>query len=201
MSTQKSLSLRYRLKLTHPSLPYPGRLMRLLCSIVGIPVTDVDGFRYQLAMRYTITPKLICHDLPGLAAMPSQQTFEEPLSRSAIPAGLEIHIDNFSILVHSSPKVELLAINLDEDFIDVECVAVALVLSLQASGVYSAEFDTPEADGFVADGDATLGKQVFDVPVAEIESKIEPDSVGDDFSRESVALVCIHGPIVSTGAT
>jgi hypothetical protein len=104
-------------------------------------------------------------------------------------------------LVHSSPKVELLAINLDEDFIDVECVAVALVLSLQASGVYSAEFDTPEADGFIADGDATLGKQVFDVPVAEIESKIEPDSVGNDFSRESVALVCIHGPIVSTGAT
>jgi len=50
MGTQESLSLRYRLKLRdvgppHPSLSDPGRLMRLLCSIVGIPVIDVDGLR------------------------------------------------------------------------------------------------------------------------------------------------------------
>ena len=45
-----------------------------------------------------------------------------------------------------------------EDFIDVEGIAVASVLSLQPSSVYSSEFDTPEADGFAADCDASLGQ-------------------------------------------
>jgi hypothetical protein len=33
--------------------------------------------------------------------------------------------------------------------------------------------------------------------VAEIESVVEPDGVRNDIWRESVALICIHQPIVS----
>ena len=40
----------------------------------------------------------------------------------------------------------LLAIDLDEDFVDVESVTVASMLSFQSSGVKSAELDAPEAD-------------------------------------------------------
>jgi hypothetical protein len=40
----------------------------------------------------------------------------------------------------------LLAVDLHEDFIDVEGVAISTVLSLQSSGVDSSEFDAPEAD-------------------------------------------------------
>jgi hypothetical protein len=38
------------------------------------------------------------------------------------------------------------AVNLDEDFIDVEIVAVASVLSFQSSGIETTKLDTPEAD-------------------------------------------------------
>jgi hypothetical protein len=44
-----------------------------------------------------------------------------------------------------------------EDFIDEECVAIASVFPFQSSGVYGAELDTPEANCFAADRDASLG--------------------------------------------
>jgi len=51
----------------------------------------------------------------------------------------------------------LLAIDFDEDFINEEGIAIAAVLTLQSSSVYSSELDTPEPDRFSTDGDASLG--------------------------------------------
>ena len=53
---------------------------------------------------------------------------------------------NLAILIDSSPKIMLLAIDSDEYFIDVESITVASVLSFQSSGVQSAELDAPKAD-------------------------------------------------------
>jgi hypothetical protein len=60
---------------------------------------------------------------------------------------------HFPILINSTPEVVLPTIDLNgpahrargngEDFVDVEGVAVTLVLSFQSSGVEGAKFDTP----------------------------------------------------------
>ena len=91
----------------------------------------------------------------------------------------------------------LLAIDLYEDYIDVESVTVASMFSLQSSSVYSSEFDAPEADRFAADSDTAFSEKIFDISVAEIEAEVQPDGVADDIGRESMALVCIHEPILS----
>ena len=91
----------------------------------------------------------------------------------------------------------LLAVDFDEDFINVESVAIASVLSFQSSGVNSSELDAPQADRFSADSDSTLGQQIFNISVAEIESIVEPDGVGNDTGWESVAFVSIHSPILA----
>ena len=87
-----------------------------------------------------------------------------------------------------------------EDFVDVESVAIATVLSFQTTSINRSEFDTPETDRFSADGDAPFGEQVFNVSMAEVEFVVEPDGVADDVGRESVTLISIHGPSVSTSA-
>jgi len=51
----------------------------------------------------------------------------------------------------------LLAIDLDEDFINVNGISIATVLPLQASGIDGSEFDTPQADRFATDSDASFG--------------------------------------------
>ena len=88
-----------------------------------------------------------------------------------------------------------------KDFIDVECVAVASMASLQSSSVNGAEFDAPQADRLSGDSDPTLCQKVFNISVTEIESIVEPDGIADDIWGKSVALIGIHGPIVSIWAT
>ena len=91
----------------------------------------------------------------------------------------------------------LLAIDFHEDFIDVEGVTIASVLTLQTVSINGAKLDAPETNRLAGHSDASLGEQIFDIPVAEIESIVEPDSVTDDIGWESVPFVCSHGPILA----
>ena len=74
----------------------------------------------------------------------------------------------------------LLAVDLNEGFIDEECVAVTLMLPLQFTSIQRAEFDTPKPDRFWTDSDSSLSQQIFDVTVAQIESIVQPDGVEND---------------------
>ena len=83
-----------------------------------------------------------------------------------------------------------------EHFIDVEGIAIASVLSFRAAGIYGTKFDAPETDRFSGDHDAPLIQEIFNIAVTEIESVVEPDSVGYDVGRKSVAFIGIHEPIL-----
>ena len=91
----------------------------------------------------------------------------------------------------------LLAVDLNEHFIDVEGIAVPLVLSLQSTSVYGPELDTPEPDRFSTDDDSSFIQKIFNISVAEIEPEVEPDCVADDVRWKSVSLVSIHGLILA----
>ena len=84
-----------------------------------------------------------------------------------------------------------------EDFVDVESVAVASVLAFQSACINRSELDAPEADRFSGYGNAWLGQEVFDIPMTEIESIVEPNGVGNDIGWESVAFVCIYSLILA----
>ena len=81
-----------------------------------------------------------------------------------------------------------------EDFIDIKGVAIVAMLSFQATGINGTEFDAPEANCFAGDSDASFGEKIFDIPMAEVESVVQPDGVGNDIRRESVAFINSHGP-------
>ncbi len=89
----------------------------------------------------------------------------------------------------------LFAIDLHEDFIDVESVAVTSVLPFHAPGIFGSKLDTGP-DRLVADRDSPLCEKVFDISVAEIESVVKPDSIADDIWREAMAFISIHRRII-----
>jgi len=91
----------------------------------------------------------------------------------------------------------LLAVNLDEDLINEEGIAVASMISFQSSSVYRSEFDTPEADGFSTDDNPSFSEQILDISMTQVESEVQPDRVTNDFRWEAVAFVCVHPLIVS----
>jgi len=51
----------------------------------------------------------------------------------------------------------------------------------------------------VADSNTSLGQQIFDISVAQVEAVVEPHRVTDNLRWKSVSLVCIHPLIVSQG--
>jgi hypothetical protein len=55
--------------------------MGLLCPIIGILISHMNGFGDQLPVSYSIAPQLVCHDLPGFAAVTPHQSLEEPFGR------------------------------------------------------------------------------------------------------------------------
>ena len=147
-------------------------------------------------MCHTVAPQLVRHDLPGLAAMSPHKPPEESLRCRAISSSLQIDVDHFSILIHSPPQILLLTIDLHEDLVDEERIAITTVSPFQTTSISSTKFDTPKSDGFVANNDASLREQVFDITIAEVESMVQPDRVTDDVGRKSVTLISIHHRII-----
>ena len=69
MSTQESLCLPDRLKPSHPSLPDPGRLVRLLGPIILILLSTVDRLGNQFPMCNAIAAQSIGDYLPRFTAV------------------------------------------------------------------------------------------------------------------------------------
>ena len=86
---------------------------------------------------------------------------------------------------------------LHEYFVDVESVTGSSVSLLQSTCVLGSELDAPETDRFPRDYDPAFSQKIFDIPAAQVEAIVEPDSIGNDIRRESVAFVGIHRPILS----
>jgi hypothetical protein len=116
---------------------------------------------------------------------------------STHPACLKKHIFHFTILIDGSPKVVLLAIDLDEDFVDLESVSIAVMLSLQSPRVQYTELDTPQTDRFSTDSDTSRCQQILDISVAELKPVVHPDCIGNDIWREAVSFICAHVPILT----
>lgn len=131
-------------------------------------------------MSNAIAPQFISHDFPRFTAVIAQQTPEEALRCSTIPLCLQVDIDHLTVLIHSTPQVMLLAVYLHKDFIDVEGIAIASVFSLKSPCVQSTELDAPDSDRFTTDRDAPFCQQILNISMAEIESVVEPDGVGND---------------------
>ncbi|MCP4950600.1 MAG: hypothetical protein GY922_01965 [Proteobacteria bacterium] len=74
----------------------------------------------------------------------------------------------------------LFAVDLHEDFVDVEGIAVASVLALQSAGINRSEFYAPETYRLSSDSDASFGEEVFDVAMTQIESVVKPDTIGNN---------------------
>jgi hypothetical protein len=158
IDTQGALGLPHCFESTHAPLSHPRRLMGKLCSIVGIPGCVVNRIRDQLSMCDPIAAQPVRHDLPGLATVFLQQSLEKTPCCPAVSSRLQKHIDHLSILVHRSPQIVLLAVDLHEDFINEEGIPIALMFSPESPGVLGTEFDLPESNEFVGDRDPSLGQ-------------------------------------------
>ncbi len=148
-----------------------------------------------------ITPELVGNESPRNVTLNLQHFAKEPFSSPHVPTTRHQDIQDVAVLIDSTPEIQLLSLNLHEQFIDEPDVTQTTLLSAQRSSIGRPDFQAPIANGFVGHGNATLCEQVFDVARAERESMVEPDCTADDLGRKSAASVAgFHAPIVADHA-
>ncbi len=96
------------------------------------------------------------------------------------------------IRVDSPPEPELLAIDGNNDFIQVPFVKGARSIALDTIGEMMAKPVYPVPDGFPANHHVAFGKQFLDIRRAERKTMIRPNRIGDDLARKTVAFEARH---------
>lgn len=90
--------------------------------------------------------------------------------------------------VDRPPEPVLLALDRDHDLVEMPPVRRAWALAAESGRELPAKARDPVPHGLVGNADPACGKQILDVPEAESEPMIGPDSVADHGARNSAAL-------------
>ena len=136
-----------------------------------------------------IAPEFVGDQSPRRLALALQHFAKESLGNSLVPAFSDQDIQNIAILIHCSPEVKLLTLNLHEDFINMPSVTQSTPLTSDRAGVFRSKLETPEADGLVGDDDLAFSQQILDISKAQGESMVEPHGMADDFTWEPMSSI------------
>ena len=169
--------------------------MRNLGPIVGILLGIVGNVWQDRSTGSSIALELVGDDPEWLLALTAQQSAEEPLGCTLIAARLQQNIDDITILIHGPPKILLLAVDSDEEFVQIPGITEASLFLLETSGIVGSEFQAPLPDGFVRNSYSAFGQKIFNITEAQTETMIDPYGVADDFRRETVSLVTGSGAL------
>ena len=169
--------------------------MRNLGAIVGILLGIVGNTRQDRSTGSTIALRLVGDDPEWLLALTAQQSAKEPLGCTLIAARLQQNINDITILIHGTPKILLLAVDSDEEFIQIPSITEAALFLLKTSGIVGSEFPAPLPYGFVRNNYSAFGQKIFNITEAQTEAMIDPYGVADDFRRETVSVVAGSGAL------
>ena len=132
-------------------------------------------------MSSRIASEFVGDQPPRSLTLALQHVAKEPLSSPLVSSLRHQNVENIAVLIHSSPQVELLSLDLHEQLIDVPDVAQPALLLSDRAGVSWPELQTPETDCLVGDDDPSFGQQILNVTKAESEPMVKRDGVADDF--------------------
>ena len=143
----------------------------------------------DLSMRCPITPQLVGDQLPVWSFLMLQHLTKEARSGSTIATFGNKTIDYVSILIDSSPQIEVLTSDFDEELIYMPDVAEWPLLLPQIASIGRTELQTPISNCLVRNAEASLSQQVFDVAKAHREPMVQPDGMADDFSWKTMTSI------------
>src|SRR5262249_41839112 len=132
---------------------------------------------------------LVGDEHPWPIRQPLEQLAEELLRGSLIPPSWHEHIQDMAVLIDCPPAIVTFAVDGEEDLIQMPLSARPGPSAPQLIGIDLPKLPAPIAHRFVRQQNATFGHELFDIAVAQAEAKVQPDTVADNFGRESVTLI------------
>ena len=164
-------------------------LVRLLAAVVGVSFFTMNNIGHHLALCCGIALQFVGNHVVRRTALALQQPVEEALRRLRILSFLHENIDGIAVLVDRAPKVPGFAVDCDDmDFVQEPDIAQTPSSFAKAARIDWAEANAPDANGFVAHGDAALCQQIFNVAKAQAEAVVGPRGVTDHFGWKATAI-------------
>ena len=198
---EKPLGLTGRFEATHLPFPLAGRLMRNLSAIVSVAVHAMCDVAEGGSHGCRVAPEPVSNDAKRLLSLALQQPAEESLSSPLVMARLDQDVDHVAVLIDGPPQILLLAIDSNEDFVQVPGFSQLTLAPLQFPNIVGTEFLTPQPNRLIRDDDSPLGEQILHISEAQAEAMVGPNRVTDDFGRETIARVprstALHHPSLS----
>lgn len=156
-------------------------------ALVG-PVVGAGGL---MGNWLDVASQFVCHDDPWLAEL-RDRPCHETLGSFGIPTRLHENIKRVAVGIDRPPEPVLHPVDRDYNFVQMPFVIWAGTVPADADGKMSPEAVDPETDRFAAHDHATRGKQILDISRAQRKAMVRPNSVGDDFTRMTIALQARH---------
>jgi hypothetical protein len=107
-------------------------------------------------------------------------------------------VEHNAIPIHGAPKIVLHTLDPDEHLIHVPLVPRSWPPPAQAVGKALAEFLAPVPNGLVGNDDTPFGQKEFNIPQAEAEHVMQPNSMTDDLRGKAMAIAWIRRGVHAT---
>jgi hypothetical protein len=197
MQREKPLGVPGGFESAHLPFPLAGRLMRDLGSIVGVPLHTVSYVAEDGSYGSRVASQFVGNDSPWFGTLVPQESPKESVCGAPIAMRLDQDVDHVAVLIHSTPEVMLLAIDSNEDFIQIPVIAQSTLPSLQFPDIVRTELMTPLPDRLIGHDNSPLGQEILYVSEAQREAMVRPDRIADDLGRETIAGITrsidLHG--------
>ena len=95
-------------------------------------------------------------------------------------------VDHVAVWIHGTPEILLLAVDSNEDLVQVPHIAEATLTPLQLSGIVGTEFLTPQPNRLIRDDDSSFGQKILDISEAQAEAMVKPHGIADDLGRDTM---------------
>ena len=186
---QEALRLWCRFEPLHLPLSPAGWSMRILRAIVEVAALAMLDIRQQLSLCHAVASQLVGDQDARHILQTLQQPPEEALRRPSVAPALHQDIEYDAVLIDGAPQVVQLALDPDEDLIEMPFVARARTTPAQIAREARAELQAPPPNALVGDNHAALGQDQLDIPKAQAEDLIEPHRVADQLGRKAMTIV------------
>ena len=171
MEAEKLLGLPGRFESAHLPFPLAGWLMRGFDSIVRISLHAVSHAAEDSSRGSRVASQFVGNDPQWFGPLAPQQSPKEPFCGALITMRLDQDVDRVSILIHGTPQILLLAVDSNEDLIQVPVVAKPSLTSLQFPSIVRTEFLTPPSNRLIGHDDSPLGEKILDLSKAQAEAR------------------------------
>jgi hypothetical protein len=113
----------------------------------------------------------------------------ELLGAFLVTPRLDQDVQHAPVLIHVAQEIMTLAADGQTHLVQVPCIPRSRTSASELIGIRLPELHTPLTDRFVGHHDPTSEQQLLDIAVAQAETAVQPTAVGDNFRRETMALV------------